>query len=223
MRAVVVQHVAFEGPALIGETLAAHGLDVEVLRMDLGAALPSVDEVAGLGAVVVMGGPMGAMDDDAFPYLAAERALLRSCVELDVPVLGVCLGAQLLAAALGAEVRTGPVEEVGIGTVTLTADGRGDAVLGPAGSSMPVLHWHRDTFALPAGATRLASTADYPNQAFRIGRSYGLQFHVETDAAALETMAPELPPQVRLDPDRVAAVAANGRGVLGRWARATLH
>jgi len=125
---VVLQHVPFEGPGLITPAIERVGGRIEVRRMDLGDPVPSTDEVAGL---VVMGGPMGALDDAAHPHLAAERDVLRACVEQKVPVLAVCLGAQLLAAALGSRVFQGPQPEVGLGIVALTDAGRRDPVFGP--------------------------------------------------------------------------------------------
>lgn len=143
IRAVVIQHVDFEGPGLIGAVLSARGADLRVVRTDEGDALPAVDE---LDVLVVMGGPMGAHDDAAYPHLAGERELLAAAVAAGIPVLGVCLGAQLLAAALGGTVSRGPAPEVGLGTVSLTDTGRADPVLGPAGRYLRVLHWHADTF-----------------------------------------------------------------------------
>jgi GMP synthase (glutamine-hydrolysing) len=147
--------------------------------MYAGDALPELDRVGGL---VVMGGPMGVDDTDAHPHLAAERDLLAGALQLGLPVLGVCLGAQLLARALDGEVWRGPELEIGLGGVALTDQGRADPVLGPAGRAVPVLHWHQDTFEIPDGAVRLAGSPAYPNQAFRFGRlAYALQFHVELD------------------------------------------
>jgi GMP synthase-like glutamine amidotransferase len=147
-------------------------------------------EPGGIERLVVMGGPMGANDDGAHPYLRAERALLRSLVERGTPILGVCLGAQLLAAALGADVRRGPAPEIGAGSVHLCDAAASDPLLATVGSaSMPVFHWHGDTFELPAGATHLASSLDYPHQAFRVGNAWGFQFHVElraTDADVVQ-------------------------------------
>lgn len=142
-----------------------------------------------------------------------------------MPVLGVCLGAQLLAAALGAQVYTGPAGEAGLGQVRLTAEGRRDPVLdagaGPDGL-LPVLHWHDDTFDLPDGARLLASSTAYAHQAFRVGRAYGLQFHVEMDAAAFEAVRQHLPPGVDLPAAGRARVEAAGGRVLREWA-ATLN
>jgi len=217
---VILQHVAHEGPGSIDRVLTESGADTVIVRLDLDEALPVAD---GLGGLVVMGGPMGVHDDDGYPWLRQERELIRAVIALDRPVLGVCLGAQQLAAALGAEVTTGPVEEVGPGQVELTAAGRTDPVFGPeyrglSGTSVPCVHWHRDTFALPAGGTHLAATRAYPHQAFRVGpRVYGLQFHVEVDAALAEAWRPLLPEGVTLSAAEVARVEDTGRRLLQRF------
>jgi len=214
----ILQHVAHEGPGSIGRVLGERGADVVVVRLDRDEPVPSADALAGL---VVMGGPMGVHGD--LGWLAPERDLLRQAVDRDLPVLGVCLGAQQLAAALGAEITTGPEEEVGPGQVQLTADGRRDPVLGPeytglSGTTVPCVHWHRDTFSLPDGAVHLAATRHFPHQAFRVGaRAYGLQFHVEVDADLAATWRPMLPDGVVLGPDDVARIEVVGRRVLRRF------
>lgn len=208
-RWAVIQHVPFEHPGLISTVAAEHGVELEVHRTYRGEPLPRPDELAGL---VVLGGPMGAHDDSEHPHLAAERALLAAAVERELPVLGVCLGAQLLAAGLGAEVSRGPAFELGVGEVELVAD---DPVLGPAGSTLPVLHWHQDTFALPDGGVLLARSDRYAHQAFRVGkRAYGLQFHVEVDRDLAASFAPHLPEPVPLPEADRAAIEADGRRVL---------
>jgi GMP synthase (glutamine-hydrolysing) len=212
---VVAQHAPNEGPGLLAEVLHAAHLDTRVVRLDRGDALPPPAE---LGGLVVMGGAMGVHDTDEFPWLDPERRWIADTVEAGVPVLGVCLGAQLLAAALGAAVTTGPAPEVGVGQVELTAEGRDDPVLGPEGDGLPVIHWHGDTFEIPRGAVHLARGERYPNQAFRYGRSvYGLQFHIEVDDAMAESWAPDLPAGVTLERAERRAVEAVGRRVLGRF------
>lgn len=214
---VVVQHVPFEGPALIADTLAARGAAVDVRRMFLDEPLPHAAELAGAGGLIVMGGPMGALDDAGFPQLAAERALLRQCVEGGVAVLAICLGAQLLAAALGAPVYTGPAAEIGLGTVALTEAARRDPIFAPAGHVLPVLHWHADTFGLPAGAELLAWNEAYPHQAYRVGSAYALQFHLEIGAAQLPEIEPALPTDVRIDRRHLALVSRAGAGFFERF------
>jgi GMP synthase-like glutamine amidotransferase len=183
--------------------------------MDLGDPLPDLQELDGL---VVMGGPMGALDDHEHPHLPAERELLAAAVAAELPVLGVCLGAQLLAAAAGAKVYHGPVLEVGLGTVDLTDAGRADPVLGPAGPRLDVLHWHQDTFELPDDAVHLASSDIYPHQAFRLGeQAYGLQFHLELDATLLHDLTPHLPSGLHLASDAALTIGATGRPAIGRF------
>jgi GMP synthase-like glutamine amidotransferase len=221
-RWAVVQHVAYEGPGLIADEATRRGVVLEARRMDLGEALPAATEIDGL---VVMGGPMGVDDEGEHPHLTAERALIADSLARDLPILGVCLGAQLLAATLGGRVYRGPVAEVGCGHVRLSAEGRRDTVLGAPGlAELPVLHWHHDTFDLPPGAVHLADSAPYPNQAFRAGAcAYGLQFHVELTAELASSMANHLPDAVALpDRDRVA-IERTGRSVVAAFFDAALH
>ena len=212
---VVVQHVAWEGPGTIAEEAESRGIRLEVRRMDRGDAVPSVEEIDG---VIVMGGPMSVHSTADHPHLVHERRLLRDAAERELPILGVCLGAQLLAAALDARVERGPVAEIGIGAITLTLEGRSDPVLGPDGDSVPVVHWHEETFHVPEGGVLLAESAVYRNQAFRLGeRAYAFQFHLEVDRALADAWAPKLPPGARFEEADRSEVERAGRAILGRF------
>ena len=174
---VILKHVIYEGPGLLLDMLEGRGLPHKVIEIyEEGVPFSA----AGFTALVSMGGPMSVNDDDE--VLEKEKALIREAMDRGIPVLGLCLGAQLIASSLGARVYPGPDPEVGWGEVSLTDQGCQDPFFAGVGSPMPVLHWHGETFELPDGAQRLASSDLYENQAFKVGKNvYGLQFHLEVD------------------------------------------
>jgi GMP synthase (glutamine-hydrolysing) len=147
------------------------------VELDEGEPLPDWRDFA---AIVAMGGPMSVNDEEELPWLGAEKALIAEAVRAGLPFFGACLGVQLLAVSLGAEVAPGPAPEVGILPVFLTEAAASDPVFADLPPELLTLQWHGDTFSLPEGAVLLASSPAYPNQAFRWGRSaYGVQFHLE--------------------------------------------
>jgi GMP synthase (glutamine-hydrolysing) len=157
--------------------MQGRGIEQVPVELDEGEPLPDWRE---FDAVLAMGGPMGATDDAEHPWLAGERRLVRDAVRAGTPFLGVCLGVQLLAAALGARVYPAERPEVGLLPVELTEEGRNDPLFAGLDESLVTLQWHGDTFDLPAGGVRLAGSPLVPNQAFRAGkRAYGVQFHLE--------------------------------------------
>ena len=143
------------------------------------SALPGL---TGYDAILVFGGPMNVDEVAAYPWLADEVDLIRQAHRHAIPVLGLCLGAQLLARALDARVYAAPISEVGVMDVTITPAGSADPLFAGLSSAFTVFQWHGDTFDLPQGATLLASSDACPNQAFRHGSAYGLQFHLEVTA-----------------------------------------
>jgi len=221
---LVLQHRPWEHPGLVRTALG----DVPVVTRTVLDDADAADELADLGAVedlggvVVMGGPMGALDDAEHPGLAHERRLLSQAVDAGVPVLGVCLGMQLLAVALGADLTPAATHEVGLGPLRLTAAGAADPLLGPV-ADVAVLHWHDDVVSLPPGATLLASTPATPVQAFRVGSAVGLQLHVEVDVAHLETWL-QTPAMVGgMSEGEVGRLRAEGRRLLPATSAAALQ
>lgn len=180
-RVLVVQLCDDDGPGRLGDWLTASGLDLDVVRPDLGAELPALSDYDGL---VVLGGPQAAYDPPATsPYLEPVMSLLRRAVADQVPTLGVCLGGQLLARALGGVVRNGGRgPEIGAHLVAKRDVAAEDPVFRAVPFTPDVIQWHYDEIAeLPPSAVLLASSPAYPNQAFRVGeRAWGLQFHIET-------------------------------------------
>jgi GMP synthase (glutamine-hydrolysing) len=209
---MALQHVPYEGPGLIAEAASRRGLELRLCRPYRGEPLPSPEDLDGL---VVMGGPMGVHDTAEHPHLARESELIAAIVRAGRPVLGVCLGAQLLAHALGARVYRGGRAEIGCGAVSLTGAGREDPVLGSVGAAtLPVVHWHQDTFDLPDDALWLARSALYPHQAFRVGeRAYAFQFHVEVNRELADAWS-ELWPAGTLDEPSVIELERAGRVAL---------
>lgn len=176
---LAIRNVAWETPHRILDSCA--GLAVRQVCPLEGEALPGHDEVAG---ALVMGGPMNVDETDRHPGLAVTRDWLAEAVRRQMPVLGICLGAQLLARALGAPVVPGERKEIGFHEVTV--DDPADPILGGLAPRARVLHWHGDVFDLPAGATHLASSALTAHQAFRLGNAWGVLFHPEADLALAE-------------------------------------
>jgi len=178
MRALVLQHIAIEGPGVLALLLEQRGWDVETVALYAGAHLPQQPQA--YQAIIVMGGPMGVYDEADYPFLRAEHDFLRQALAQDVPLLGICLGSQLVVKALGTRVFRNPVQEIGWDTVALTSDGLADPLFAGVPSPLRVFQWHGDAFDLPAGATWLASSARCRHQAFRYrDRVYGVLFHLE--------------------------------------------
>lgn len=180
MRVLVVQNFASTDLGQVGVALGEAGADVDLLRADLGDALPEAP--AGYDGLVVLGGGQNALADDASPWLPRLCGLMRDFGDQGRSVLGICLGSQLLARAYGGQNIIGGASEFGWCEVELTPEGVEDPVLGNLPSAFRTFQWHDDTFILPRGASRLAGSLGVHNQAFRIGRAaYGFQFHFEAD------------------------------------------
>lgn len=176
MRAHYFQHVPFEGLGSIDSWLEAKGYQLTHTRFFESTDLP---DLRAIDLLVVLGGPMSVNDEDTFPWLIVEKQFIREVIEARIPVLGICLGAQLIANAMGTRVFPNSVKEIGWFPIYATATNDRSVFTFPA--SETVFHWHGETFDLPPGAIRLARSAGCANQAFQLGKSViGLQFHLET-------------------------------------------
>jgi GMP synthase (glutamine-hydrolysing) len=184
-RALVLQHIRCEPPGAFSGMLTDRGIAIETIELDEGGELPDWREV---DLVLAMGGPMGVHDEGEHPWLAGEKRWIAAAVQAGVPYLGVCLGAQLLAASLGARRRPPRWAALRPRGPARRGPARNDPVMGALGDEFVALQWHGDTFGIPSEAVHLAGSEAYPNQAFRFGRAaYAVQFHVEvTDAMLAE-------------------------------------
>jgi len=181
---LAVRHVAFEDIGLLAPLVAARGY--EIRYHEAGVDRFDADTLLAPDLVVVLGGPIGVYEADVYPFVTGEVAAIAARLRANKPLLGICLGAQMMASALGARVAPGPVKEIGFAPLTLTPMGQ-SSVLAPL-AGVPVLHWHGDNCELPADCLGLASTAHCPVQAFvRSPSQLALQFHLETEPARFES------------------------------------
>ncbi len=181
---LVFKHVPYEGPAAISDWAAAAGFEIAEHNWYKSPHAP-IDLPEYL---IVMGGPMNVDDEQDHPWLTEEKAYLLRAIEADIPILGICLGAQLIAAALGKPVFPNVHQELGWLPLSLTNAAPQHPVLSAFSDQLPVFHWHGDTFELPEGATLLGSTEVCVNQGYAVGKCIGLQFHIEIDGGVLKEL-----------------------------------
>lgn len=166
MEVYIFRHVAFEGPGAILPYLESKGFHIHFVNLYADGAIP---DSANVDFAVLMGGPMSVLDEKKYPCFVREKRFCREMVALDKPMLGICLGAQMIANSLGAQIRKNPEKEIGWFPVTFKT-----------GETLNVFHWHGETFDIPESALPIARSEACKNQGFRLGRTFGLQFHLET-------------------------------------------
>jgi GMP synthase-like glutamine amidotransferase len=187
MRIHILQHIHFEGPVAIADWAARHGDRVLTTRLFDKDSPPEPDT---FDMLVVMGGPMGVHDEEKFPWLRDEKACIRAAIDAGKSVVGVCLGAQLIADVLGARVQPGPAKEIGWFPLEFTDAARAPDAFPMLPERMTVFQWHGDTFDIPDGAVHLARSQAVPNQAFLYdGRVLALQFHMEVTSESVAALA----------------------------------
>jgi len=225
----VLQNHPVENLGTIAEALEGAALAWQYVRVHEGHRVPP--EMRGAGGLIVMGGPMAVYQADKYPFLRDEMRLIEQAITEDIPVLGVCLGAQIVAAALGARVIKNPAgREIGWHRVTLTDPAKDDRLFHGVAQTITPFHWHGDIFDLPSSAVSLASSEKTPCQAFRYGSStYALQFHLEVTPESVAAMAAQWPRELEKEnisaTEMISSTSSNsselasiGEAVFGRWA-----
>lgn len=191
-----IKHVEIEGPETLGSFFVGKGFTLATVNLHLGEVLPAVMD--GIEAVIPLGGPMNVYEEDQYLFLKAEDVFLKKALAAGIPVLGICLGAQLLCKAAGGKVVRSPANEIGWFTVDMTPAGRTDPLFRGLPDPLEVYQWHGDMCVPPAEAVLLSSSERCPVQAFRVGKNaYGLQFHAEITDKSIHDWTGEMSPQRR--------------------------
>lgn len=228
-RVLALQHADPEHPGLIADAVHGIGGTLETVRGDLGQTAPS--SLEGYSGLIIMGGPQSVYEEDTFPYLRDEKRLVRQAIDNNIPLIGVCLGSQIIADVFGAEVHPSGGVEIGWKDVTRSAEITDDPVLSPLPQTFTPLHWHGDVYDLPDGATSIGSSEMTPVQGFTYGETtYALLFHLEMTGQQITEMATLFPDDVRrgaLQPETLlsetpahtAALKPIASEIFTRWAK----
>jgi len=182
---VFIKHVEIEGPGLFLSFLKGAGFKISIIELSRGESLPDIELCQ---AIVVLGGPMNVYETDKHSFLLREEKFLKDALSKEIPILGICLGAQILAKVGGAQVKKSPAKEIGWYEAKLTEDGKEDILFSGLGNALSVFQWHEDTFDIPKGGKLLAKGDICKNQALAVGKcAWGLQFHPEMNKSMLRS------------------------------------
>ena len=193
MLILLLIHSKRDGPGSLIPFFESINAEVQPVKLYEGDRLP--DDPGKFDAIVVLGGHMNVYEEEKYPFLKNETVFLRRAVESNLPILGICLGAQMIAKSLGARVTKSPVREIGWKGVSINAIGKKESIFQGVAERIKVFQWHGDTFEIPEGAHLLASSEEVPNQAFRYRNAYGLQFHIEITGDIIEDWTKKNPAQ----------------------------
>lgn len=210
MKILFIKHIEIEGPGTMGDFLDEKGVQYDTVNIFDNEPLPN--DFSQYGAIVILGGPMNVYEEDENPFLKDEDHLIKIAIKNRVPMLGLCLGAQLIAKATGAKVTKNPVKEIGWFKVSLTDEGKQDQLFGDLQSEIEVFQWHGDTFEIPENGVNLGFSKLCKNQAYRYSDNvYGLQFHLEVTkemvAQWLSAYSDEIAPMKEVNSEEILQYA----------------
>lgn len=215
----VLQHIACEHLGIIAEALEKDGIEYECVKLFESEAVPKAGDCS---ALIILGGPMNVYEEEKYQFLREEDKLIRKALARNIPMLGICLGAQLIAKAAGAMVTKGKQKEIGWYEVKLTDEGKRDEAFKEFEREFKVFQWHGDTFDIPKCAVKLASSELFQNQAFRLGNAYALQFHIEVTYEMTEEWIKEYEGELsfeKIDPNNILEESKLNIPALNKYAQ----
>jgi len=192
---LIIRHSEKEGPGTIEHFFKHYGFELQIIGLDRGDTFPA--KLDNISAVIILGGHMNVYEEQFLPFFNEEERLIRKVIIEEIPLLGICLGAQLIAKTCNAMVTKSPEREIGWYRVTLNSEGQKDMLFQGLSKNLHVFQWHEDTFDIPPSGVLLAQSNTCKNQAFRVGNSvYGLQFHIEVTENMIKEWAEDAPANI---------------------------